>query len=144
MASAVIDISMFGDKELERALAKLPTAASQKKTVRPALRDSVKHLRPKIAAASPFLTGHMRETLAKAKIRAVGKRGILKYGTLQPEDKDDAIAVRANEYGSVKRGIPPRPFIRPTVDANRQSEFGLIGRQIGKGIEREWARLVKK
>ena len=142
--AGIIDISIVGDKALERALRRLPTPASQRKAVRPALRASVKRVRPKIAAAAPVLTGDMREKLAKAKIRSVGKRGEFKFATLQPDDKDDAIALRANEYGSAKRGIPPRGFIRRTVDVNKQAEVKLIGRDIGTGIEKEWARLARK
>lgn len=154
--AAAVDISILGDKALERKLAALGSPARQKKAVRPALRKSAKRIKAAMVqnlsglVADPQ-TGALRAAMAKQKIIALRRsRGSIGVGIGQPEfsmpgradvgidPKDPYYYPRHVEYGHP--GVAPRPYIRSAVDRNRDSELAKIGADIGKGTEKVAAK----
>ena len=157
MPKAAIDISMIGDKELLKQLARLSTPASQKKAIRPALRKSAKRIKPRVLAnlsGSPVAprTGRLLAAMAAEKVHAIGRsRTVIGAGfdlpsreSLGIDPSDKYFYPIAVEYGHVrgagKSAAPPRPYIRPAVDSNRESELNQIGADIGKGIIKQAAK----
>lgn len=141
-----VDISMIGDKELERALGRLDEAM-QWKIVKAALRNCAKRLVPKIAAVTPVHTGRLRAAMAIAKVRVVSsKKDATRLGIAMPTREELAISEDAPgyypyaiEYGTNDGRIAPRRFIRNTVDANQEAEYAAIGGDIGDAIKKEAA-----
>ncbi len=151
MARPAIDISILGDKELEKKLAALGSEAAQKKAVRPALRKSIKRIRTRVIQHLSGLpvqpqTGRLLVGMASVKPQSLRRsRGTL--GVVLPfpsreqlgiDPKDKYFYPAAVEYGHVrgagKSAAPPHPFIRPAVDNNSERELSLIAADIGKGI----------
>lgn len=63
------------------------------------------------------------------------KVGILEAKTNRNADEPggtltNAQIARTNEYGHRKKGIPPRPFLRPTLERNRDKYIALFARII--------------
>lgn len=153
MAKPIVDISLLGDKELERKLAKLATPASQKRAVRPALRNSNKRLKAHVVAnlsgqvVKP-LTGRWLRATTAAKVKAV-KRSRQEIGTafamptreeLGIEPGDPFYYPFAVEYGHPAPGrehASAKAPIRQAVNSHAREELFRIGKDIGKGIEKE-------
>ena len=150
MARPAIDISMLGNKELEKQLARLVTPAAQKKAIRPALRKAAKRIRPKIVArvsGNPVevQTGELRNAMATMKVKSLKRSRSLLGATLElPEGRDIRIKINSVEYGhdrgAGRSAAPPHPFIRPAVDDGREQELNLIAADIGKGIIKQAAK----
>lgn len=153
-AEAFIDIKMLGDKELERALAKLP-AKNERFAVRPALQKSAKRTHAEVIKR---LSGHpvtprsgrllAAMTAMKPKLLK-GARGFLGYVLglptrdqldIDPADKWFYPAIV--EYGHPRAA--PRSYLRAAVDDNLAAERTAIAADIGRGIRRQWARLNKR
>ena len=140
-----IDISMFGDKELQRKLNRL--AGTKGKTiVNRAMRASAKRLRPLVAAAVPVDEGTLKAAMDKAKIRALTRKSSTGVGIALPTREELGISPDDKyyypvliEYGFTRKGThyPARSFLRAVVDAHTPTEHAQIGRDIGAGIERE-------
>lgn len=156
-----IDLTLIGDKELMRKLNRLIDRAP-KRVVNTAMRASAKRLRPKIAAATPvrgeagaWFTGRqekaggtLKRAMANAKILVLRRRNQIGVAIHMPTRAVLGIPADAKgyypvsiEYGFMHwasgQDIPARSYIRNTVDSNAASEHAQIGRDIGKGIERE-------
>lgn len=160
MASG-IDIRMLGDKALQRALSQLPKSASQKKAMRPALRNSTKRIKQYAiqnlsgAVVSPD-TGAWLAALSATPVRALKRsRTRMGYGLLLPTRSDLAIDPSdewyypaAVEYGYTRTERAPvtveakRPM-RDAIDEHKRSELAQIGHDVGIGIKREWRRLTR-
>lgn len=151
MASNFIDISVFGDKALQRRLQRVATT-TQRKIVRQALRASAKRIKPyvlqNIQSKLGQRTGAYYKAWKRAKIRSgATRRGMIRLGIAMPTREEFGIAPgdkyfypAALEYGQ-KRGnrhVPARPHIRPAVDNNKGREFRQISRDIGRGITKAW------
>lgn len=143
MARPVIDISLLGDKKLERALAKLPPL-SQVRAVKPAIRKSAKRMRPKVAAATPVNTGRLKQEMETAPIRGTTKKGLIRIGMVQPLEAREAIKLNVLEYGSAQRGLAPTRFVRNTVDKNASAEHRQMGKDIGHEIVKQWGKLNRR
>lgn len=153
MAKGMVDISMLGDKELDRKLAKLATAASQKRAVRPALRKSTKRLKAHVVAnlsgrvVKPDTGRWLRATIA-AKVKAI-KRSRGEIGTAFAMPTREELGIEpgyewyypfAVEYGHPAPGrehASAKAPIRQAVNSHAREELFRIGRDIGKGIEKE-------
>lgn len=146
----LVDISIVGDKALQRKLKRL-AGKVQRKVVRVALRKAARRIRERIiqnvsGAPVGVITGEYRAAWKSSKVRAGGgKRGLIRLGIafpsreilgIAPEDKSYYPA--AIEYGH--DGVPAHPHVRPAVDDNIDAERRKIGRDIGKAIEREAKR----
>ena len=164
MAAPLVNISLLGDRELERKLARLAGPA-QKRVVRRAMRDACKRIhRRLIRKVSGYPVGIVTgEYLAaiKAEKPSAGKRGrsVIQIVLAAPREAEQAIQQNALEYGrNVEtrgkrlrarrklresgaqahwRPAPAFPHVRPAVDEKKRSDLRLIGRDIGRGIVRE-------
>lgn len=144
-----VDISMLGDKELQRKLNRLASPRA-KAVVRAALRKGAKRAKQRVIAnlsGAPVQvrTGELRAAFANAKIRSERMRGAIRLGVTLPTRAELGIAAGdkfyypyAVEYGH--SGAPAYPFIRPAVDDHEAEEVAAIGRDIGAGIEKEARR----
>lgn len=160
MARPIIDIRLIGDKKLIRALSKLP-GASQKKVVRPGLRRTAKRLKGQVISnlsGDPVApaSGRWLAAAIAMPVRAMKRsRSHIGVGFAMPtreqlgiDPKDKWYRPFAVEYGTQVRAggrgsVPELRPIRSAVDDHRQRELAMIGRDIGKGIEREWRKLSK-
>ena len=147
MARSAVDISILGDKELERQLARLETGAAQKKAIRPALRKAARRQIPKIlirvsGAPVAVITGELRDAVASMKVKALPRsRSHIGAAVELPEGKDIRIKMLSVEYGhGGPYPAPPYPYMRAAVDAGREREFALIGEDIGKAITKQAMR----
>ncbi len=158
MAAPVVDISTFGDKALARGLARLEPRI-QKKVMRQALRKSAKRLKKHVVNNWERMkdTGRTAEAFKATKVRA-GKRsrsGIRMEWPLptKPElgidPESDWYYPFAVEYGYTRMArapvtVPPKAPIRRAVNEHTDQEHAIMGREIGKGIEREARKAFKK
>ncbi len=154
MARPVIDISILGDKALERGLSQLH-GRIQRKVVRQSLRKSAKRLNAAIVqnlSGIPVAPDSGRWlTAQKAQKPISGKRsrrgvrievGYPSREALGIAAKDKYYYPAAIEYGTTKtrKGRGPLPAfapIRRAVNEHTKTEHRLIGLEIGQGIERE-------
>lgn len=141
-----IDISVTGDKELQRILNRLPDKL-QKKIARNAIRKSAKRARDRIVANIRKLnlikTGRLLAAFEYAPIRSQSStpRSLIRIGVgfpyreqlgISPDDKYFYPA--ALEFGHPR--APAYPFMRPAIDEHKQEEFATIGKDIGEGVIR--------
>lgn len=141
--AAVVDISLLGDKKLEKQLRKLPNRV-EKKVVRQALRAGAKPILAAAKANVATMTAPQTGRLAKGlQLRAIRRsRGRMGYRVatkprefygIEPDDKWFYPAVV--EYGHPKAAA--RPFLRSAFDSHERSSFAIVKREIGVGVERE-------
>ena len=155
VAKPAVDITLLGDKSLERMLAALPRV-SQKKAVRPALRACAKRLKADLLAniSGPIIeirTGRYRSAMVAERVHALKRiRGLIGVAFdmptrvalgISPEDKH--YYPFALEYGDSRRGLPPKAPIRRTVDEHKDVELRRIGTAVGKDIEKQARKLGK-
>lgn len=140
-----VDISMLGNRELERKLQKLSNQV-QKKVVRPALRKEAKRAKDRVVSniqtKGLVKTGKMLSAFQGSKIKAASRKNFIRLGIenptrqalgISPDDK--FYYPYAVEFGHP--GASPKPFIRPAIDDHKTKSISDIGRDIGSGIERE-------
>ena len=172
MARPVIDIRLIGDKALIRNLAKTADA-SQRRIVRGAMKRGAQRVQGRIVqsvSGQPIGidTGALLTAFAGVRLIPLGRVSQTRTRTIGtgiplPTREDLSIDARdkwyypvALEYGTKERvhrrflrkprrlgAIKETRFIRNAVDDYRQQELATIGRDIGKGIEREWRKLAK-
>lgn len=140
-----VDISILGQKELERALSGVVEKA-QKTIVRGALRKEATKVRTRVAGYITRLglikTGRMLRGYQNAKIKSASKnKNFIRLGIADPTRAELGIPANAKgyypyalEYG--KHGIGATPFLRPAIDNHKDKSFSDIGNDIGKGITR--------
>lgn len=140
-----VDIKVLGVPELEKQLGNI-VEKTQKTIVKGALSKESKRVRSRIADAITRLglikTGKMLAAYAKAKIKNASKyKNFIRLGIENPTREELGISPddkhyypNALEYG--KHGKGAIPFIRPTVDGNKEKSFADIASDIGKGIEK--------
>lgn len=161
MARPVIDISLLGNKELERALSQLPDRI-QRKVVRQSLRKSAKRVNtyvvrnlsgiPVSPDSGKWLAAQAAQKPKAAKRSRRGVRIEVGYPTreeLGVPAKAKYFYPTAVEYGTHKtrKGRGPLPAFAPVrraVNENTDKEHRLMAAEIGKGIEREARRAFAK
>lgn len=154
MARLAIDISLTGDKELLKKLARLSTPAAQRKAVIPALRKSDKRLKSQVLAnlsggvVNPQ-TGRLLSAMAIQKVRAIPRsRSVIGVAFGLPTREELGISAEdewyypvALEYGhGGPHPAPPHPYMRRAVDSNRERELTAIGAEIGTNIVKQALR----
>ena len=175
-----VDISMIGDKALERMFKKLPDKM-QEKVAKPALRKSAVRLRGHVVSELRRQWPKARKlaaVLASTKPRKYKARSLASmiiYGLPLPGREELRIGAKDKgyyplhlEYGAKEHvivpkeaggllrllsgelvsrvdhpGVQAKPYIRPGVDKNKRAEWRLIGKEIGKRIEKEARKLGK-
>jgi HK97 gp10 family phage protein len=135
----MVDISILGEKALQRKLKRLAGPA-QRKIVMKALREGG---RPVLAAAKarvPVATGRLRKSLRLRKRRTSGsffgmevRTGTREELGISPDSK--GYYPMSVEFGHA--GVAARPFLRPAMDGQRSKALRIIGREIAAGILRE-------
>lgn len=158
MANAFVDISVLGDKALERALRQLPDKY-EGKAVRPALRASAKRVKLLVVQAfsgTPIgvRTGRTLTAIIGQRAHAIPRKGgwigaAFDWPTrgelgLPPGDKGYWPFIL--EYGSPNdpERHPAYAPVRSTVNRAEGRELATITRHIAKGVERQWAQLAKR
>ena len=155
---AFVDISILGDKELSKKLAALENK-HQSAAVRSALGKSATRLKKAVTAAAPVRSdyegkghppGMLKAALKATKTRSASRRGLIKRHWPLPErhllgidPKDQNYWPAAVEYGHKRKGggrVPPKAYIRGTVNRYQDAEIKRIGQDIGKWIEKKAAK----
>ncbi len=146
MSKGFADIT--GDAELAKLFAKLDDKV-QKRLESKTLRASAKRLRRHISDSVPVNEGNLKAAMRRAKVRKVRarRRSVVRLGVLMPTRADLGIPDDAKgyypfalEYGFRTRDgrhVPPRRFIRGTVDKSGPNEVRLIAHDLGRFIESE-------
>lgn len=153
-----ISIQTFGDRAIIAALMKLPEA-SRRSAIRPALLQAIKHLRTALVQhlsgipVKPqtgkylFAMAGQRPALIRARTGLVGY--VLKMpqrAELDIDPKDKWYYPAVLEYGSPLdyARYPAFAPIRKAVNANERAVKIQIAVNVGKGVKRQWRRLLRK
>lgn len=135
--AAVIDISIFGDKQLSAKLSAMVPKV-QKKITRQALRQGAKRVRDEARRLAPVDSGALKKSL---KVRAAKnlRRGSFGLSVLTGTRAELGISPEAKfyypavlEYGG--RGHEAQPYLRPAMDATRAEVLGLIKSSIREAL----------
>lgn len=161
MAKPVVDISLVGSDILIRQLASFEPRIARK-VVRQTLRKSVKRLKVHIVqhlSGYPVApeTGRYLTAMAGAQPKALPrKRHVIAQAIAMPTRAELGISPQEKgyypfslEYGYTREArapvvVPPFAPIRRAVNDNTDAEHRLMGRDIGKGVEREARTWFKK
>ena len=151
-----VDISMIGDKALQKMLNKLPDVAA-KAAIRPALRKSGKRLKAHVvhnlsgAVVKPHTGAWLAATIA-AKVHPL-KRSRRRIGVgfdmprrieLGIDPKDKGYYPVHVEYGYIRQDgvqVPGKAPIRSAVNSHTAEELKTIGDDIGKDIVKQAKKL---
>ena len=153
MPKGAVDISMLGDKQLERQLRTLPDRV-QKKIVRSAF---VKAARPILIAVRRSVPGSgdnqrlLRKGIKARMGRRTRRQRVARFIALPSRESlgipGDAPHYwpAALEYGHVSgkergRFVPPRSYLRKGFDETERQAFGIVKSEIGSGIGKEWLK----
>lgn len=130
---------VFGARELESLLRKLPDAVAKKVTVLGlkaggrVLAKGMKQRAPRgktgKLAASPMVSSAAKVTQ---------DRGQASVGFRKPTSR----RVHLTEFGT--EHSMAQPFIRPTIEQDGPAAIKAIGEFIGRGVEREARKMAKK
>ena len=153
MAKPAVDITLLGDKRLERMFREIPDKA-QRTVVRSALRRVAKKVHAETMSRVPVKTGKLKAALAaenKPRLKTFPK-AVVYYLNLP---RRDLLGIAPDypwyypthvEYGFVRQDgvtVPPHSYIRAAVDENLDVYHGMMRHDINKGIERTLRRLAK-
>lgn len=147
MAKPAIDISLVGSDILIKQLASFEPKV-QKRVVRQTLRKSAKHLKAHIVTnlsghpVSPD-SGRYLAAMTAAKPKALPRsRTMIGVGIAMPYRAELGIDPGykwyypfAVEYGHDR--APPKAPLRRAIDDHADEEHRFMGRDIGKGVDRE-------
>jgi len=127
--AGVIDISILGDKRLERQLARL-AGNVQKKYMRQVLRKAAKDVKNAARKDAPVDTGGLRRGL---KVRAL-KRSRNRIGVKVSFEKSQFYG-KFTEWGAPGKGIQKDSFLYPAIDDNRSGLITKVARLLRAKIE---------
>jgi len=79
--------------------------------------------------------GNGRKALEQAIVALQGKQSKVGWfdSARYPDGKPVAGVAYVHEHGSTARGIPPRPFFRPTIE-NKKQDWRELSANIAKGV----------
>ena len=142
-SGSFIDISVIGDKALQKSLRELGAPKYQRKVVRKALREAAKPILRSAREKVPSDTGKLRKGL---RIRAAkSRRGRFGIRVMTPPRAYLGIDPEAKGYYPAHvelgtRRMAARPYLRPAFDENREKSLGLFARELRKAIDAEWRK----
>lgn len=153
---AAVDISLLGDKALERKLRRLEVKA-QRTIVRQALREAAKIVAAAARDLVPVKTGALKRSiivraLGTARLKAGSRRSRSELGSEVRTGTRAKLGIPPDypwyypasvEYGfTTSRGqvVPAHPYMRPALDNNLARIVASIRRDIAAGIIREAKR----
>lgn len=145
MPSGLVDISLVGDKALQRKLKSLDFAL-QKKILRKALRAGAKPVRDAARTNAPVREGKIKKSI---KVRAMkrSRKGIgvlVAVGTRQElgiSEEDFYNYAVGTELGTSKAAA--QPYLRPALDSKSSEALKIIAREIDAGIKSEARKGVR-
>ena len=150
MADNMIRITaqLKGVQEVQKAIKQFqPTL--QKKLQRKATRKAGKPVLDTARARVPVMTGKLRKNL---KLRSVKrKRGSTVVGVSVKTPERHVLGISESdpyyypsviEYGSAKRNISPRPYLRPALDQNKNNVRQIYASEL-KSLITETARQLQ-
>jgi len=149
MSNKQFAIELHGDKALMRAMKVLPDKVYNK-VVKQAVNQAATPIRKAIEKAAPIgPTGNLRShIIKKTKIYKKAATVITVVGGQYKRKKDEegsANHAHLVEFGhGGPKPAPPHPFMRPAFEANKGKAEAKLRRAIGKGVEREAAKLNRK
>ncbi len=135
MATRLVDISVLGDKELQRALNKLEKNTNRR-IVRAALKKQAQSVAVGAAMKTPVDTGRLRESIAVAAATGLGRGqfGVtVRTGTrkeLKIDTKDDYYYPAAVEFGQNVHGSARNPSAARRRARNRKIDRINAGKAI--------------
>ena len=133
-----IDISVLGDKELERRFKRYPIQ-TQKKVLRPALRKGAKRSKNRIVdnikADDLIYSGNMLTAFSKTKIRSQSSsRNLIRIGPVLPTR--DEFKISATDKFFYPAVLEKRfHFMRNAIDKFKNQEYRELARDIGAGLK---------
>lgn len=134
------DIRLLGDEELTRNLKRLDHEI-QKKIAKRALREGAKPMLETAKSLVPVRTGRLRDSL-KIKSYTASRGGYItadvkpgKREELGISKDDKHYYPSVLEFGDKRRGIQPKPYLRPAFDANKSRSLSIVKAIFKAGIE---------
>lgn len=153
-----ISIQVLGDEGIIAALMQLP-AANRRFALRPALLKATKHLRTAIVQhlsgipVKPQTGSYLFAMAGQKPVLIRAKTGLVGYVLKMPpraelgiDPQDEHYYPAVLEYGSPLdyERYPAFSPIRKAVNSNERAVKFQIAVDVGRGIERQWARLLRK
>lgn len=164
------DISILGDKELQRALDELPRTVQKRILTGVMTKAGNQIIKPAVLAAVPVDTGLLKAKLSEEKFKVVARQGGQKLRAGMPMPTREAMGIgklnltkmerKLIKWGLKKKpkewwyypahveyghgSVPAHSYIRKPTDDNANRVFAMIGRLLGPAIERAAARLAAK
>jgi len=151
MAKGMIDMSVFGDKEMAAAFRKIPAVIQHrvfkpatKEAWRPVLKDA-RSMAPRSDHQSPASAtyGPLFKQLKLKFIKGTAKHGLV--GSIV--STGTAFYARFIEYGYEGKGgqwVGPQPFMRPAFDRNKGRALRILLAVAKRLIEREITGIASK
>lgn len=145
-----VDISLIGDKELQKAFKKLHPKL-QKKAFKKAARVAAKIVKESAKGKVPVAEGDLKKSI---KVKAM-KRSRTQVGVRIVAGTREELGIPADskwyypaivEYGYTRQDgvfIPPQSYLRAARDAKERAAQNVMEREIRKGIEIE-ARSLRR
>lgn len=135
-----IDITLLGDKALQKKFAKLHLKA-QKKVFLKANRKAAKVLLKSIKSKAPVDTGALKRNIKIRKIdRSRTKIGLtIRTGTREEmgiSEKSKWYYPAIVEYGNPKKQLPAKSYMRAGFNSAESQARKVLASEIGSGIER--------
>lgn len=137
-----VDISLVGDKKLQRKFKQL-VGTVQKKIARKAMRAGAKIIQQDAKKRVKTKSGRLKKSIKvkaiKRSRRAIGF--LVRTGTrkeLQVDENSQYYYPAALEYGH--GGVRAFPYLRPALDNNADKALKKIGEVIAQGIREEGAK----
>lgn len=140
------DISLIGDKELEKMFRELPLVV-EKRVIRKAQTKAMRVIQRSVLSRVPVLTGTLKRGIKSRALKS-RRRGIIGRVLSLPDRA--SLGVGANtkvfypaavEYG--REGVPAIPFLRGGFDAAEEEAFNILKREIGAGIVEAAKKLAR-
>lgn len=145
-------VKIDGAAELEKTLRLLPKEIA-KKVVYGALLKGAQPILDEARRRAPVGNVVRKDWKGRLHLPATLKWSIRKFRAKTAPGEPPAVAIgipkksrafyaHMVEFGT--RKMRPRPFLRPAFDAKGMEALSIIGREIGKGIERAVKRLARQ
>lgn len=148
MPQGFIDISVTGDKELQRLLDDLEKRDARR-IVKAATKDGAKYLHQQVLRAIPVHSGVLLALMSRFAKTVVSikknRRGFFGYAIQTPPRSDfpaDHPGVQKSseyypahlEYGRKDGSVAPHPYIRNTTEEARQPVLAILAQSIRRRI----------
>ncbi len=132
--------TMSGVRELDKLLKKLPERVARN-VVRGAVRKAGKVVETEMRTRAPVgPTGNLKASIGQIGVRQPDKRKVVRTVGALRGGGFKGYHAHLVEFGTVK--MPARPFIRPAWDQTQGEALKVMGKELGKGVEKAARRLA--